>query len=158
MALHRLQTRPSTPTNGLSLDSKPLATLPGLHRTVVQQSVYPLSTRIEVQLCRFRRKPLPCPLRNFKSCTTGIEQKLDPGDPSDRNVYEMTEKELKEIAVGMLPTDLDHALIALDNDPVIQEVLGEHSYANFRLVKQKEWDSYRITVHPWEIDRHRKMF
>ncbi|REB07399.1 type I glutamate--ammonia ligase [Sporosarcina sp. BI001-red] len=117
-----------------------------------------LSTRIEVRSVDSVANPYLALSAILKAGLSGIEQKLDPGEPCDCNIYEMKAHELNELGIETLPTDLDHALIALDKDPVMQEALGTHIYTNFRKVKQKEWDSYRITVHPWEIEQYRRMY
>ncbi len=44
----------------------------------------------------------------------GIENEIDPGEPLDRDIYEMTQVELDETA--KTPTDLEEALDALDED------------------------------------------
>ena len=44
----------------------------------------------------------------------GIENKIDPGEPLDRDIYAMTEAELAEIP--STPGSLDEALIALERD------------------------------------------
>lgn len=117
-----------------------------------------LSTRIEVRSVDSVANPYLALAAILKAGLSGIEQNLTPGDPCDYNIYDMSARELEELGIETLPTDLDHALLALDKDPVMQEALGNHIYTNFREVKQKEWDSYRITVHPWEIDKYRRMY
>lgn len=117
-----------------------------------------LSTRIEVRSVDSVANPYLALAAILKAGLSGIEQNLTPGDPCDYNIYEMSAHELDELGIETLPTDLDHALLALDKDPVMQEALGNHIYTNFRDVKQKEWDSYRITVHPWEIEQYRRMY
>lgn len=117
-----------------------------------------LSTRIEVRSVDSVANPYLALAAILKAGLSGIEQNLTPGDPCDNNIYEMSAHELDELGIEILPTDLDHALLALDKDPVMQEALGNHIYKNFRDVKQKEWDSYRITVHPWEIEQYRRMY
>ncbi|VDG98699.1 Glutamine synthetase [Lysinibacillus sphaericus] len=117
-----------------------------------------LSTRIEVRSVDSVANPYLALAAILKAGLSGIEQNLTPGDPCDYNIYEMSAHELDELGIETLPTDLDHALLALDKDPVMQEALGNHIYTNFREVKQKEWDSYRITVHPWEIEQYRRMY
>ncbi|GAC1446132.1 MAG: type I glutamate--ammonia ligase [Pyrinomonadaceae bacterium] len=44
----------------------------------------------------------------------GIENKIEPGEPLDKDIYELSEKELKKIP--SLPGSLDEALIALEKD------------------------------------------
>lgn len=44
----------------------------------------------------------------------GIENKIEPGEPLDRNIYEMTEKELETIP--KVPVGLDESIKALEED------------------------------------------
>ncbi len=117
-----------------------------------------LSTRIEVRSVDSVANPYLALAAILKSGLDGIQRDLDPGKPCDRNIYEMNAAELENEGIVTLPTDLDHALLALGEDSIIQEALGTHIYANYKEAKQREWDSYRITVHPWEIERYMKMY
>ncbi|WJY28344.1 MULTISPECIES: type I glutamate--ammonia ligase [Sporosarcina] len=117
-----------------------------------------LSTRIEVRSVDSVANPYLALAAILKAGLDGIRRQLDPGAPCDRNIYEMNAGELKQAGIVTLPTDLDHALLALEADPVMQEALGSHIYANYKAAKQAEWDSYRITVHPWELDRYMKIY
>lgn len=117
-----------------------------------------LSTRIEVRSVDSVANPYLALAAILKSGLDGIHRDLDPGKPCDRNIYEMNTAELESEGIVTLPTDLDHALLALGEDAVVQEALGSHIYANYKEAKKREWDSYRITVHPWEIDRYMKVY
>ncbi|REB07496.1 type I glutamate--ammonia ligase [Sporosarcina sp. BI001-red] len=117
-----------------------------------------LSTRIEVRSVDSVANPYLALAAILKSGLDGIQRDLDPGHPCDRNIYEMNAMELENEGIVTLPTDLDHALLALGEDTIIQEALGSHIYANYKEAKQREWDSYRITVHAWEIERYMKMY
>ncbi|MDV6377795.1 type I glutamate--ammonia ligase [Sporosarcina sp. GW1-11] len=117
-----------------------------------------LSTRVEVRSVDSSANPYLAMAAILKAGLDGIKRELNPPAPVDRNIYEMKASELAENGIETLPTDLDHALIALSEDTVIQDALGAHIFANFSEAKHQEWESYRITVHPWEIDRYMKMY
>lgn len=117
-----------------------------------------MSTRVEVRSVDSSANPYLALAVILKAGLDGIKRKLTPSAPVDRNIYEMKADELAENDIGILPTDLDHALIALSEDLIIQDALGSHIYANFNEAKQQEWESYRITVHPWELERYMKMY
>ena len=40
----------------------------------------------------------------------GIDRKLDPGEPTNVNLYELTEAQLREKKIGLLPQNLLEAL------------------------------------------------
>ncbi len=117
-----------------------------------------ISTRIEVRSVDSAANPYLAMAAILKAGLDGIKRKLEPPKPVDRNIYEMKPSELQELGIGTLPTDLDHALIGLSKDEVIQEALGNHIFMNFMAEKKLEWENYRITVHPWEIERYMKMY
>lgn len=75
----------------------------------------------------------------------GIEQQLDPGEPQNRNAYELGGS-LREQRKQLLPRTLLHALEAFDDDPLVEEVFGEFKQI-YLTQKLREWDStfYRIT-------------
>ncbi|HJF34366.1 MAG TPA: type I glutamate--ammonia ligase [Sporosarcina psychrophila] len=117
-----------------------------------------LSTRIEVRSVDSAANPYLAMAAILKAGLDGIKRELEPPMPVDRNIYEMKPSELQELEIGTLPTDLDHALIALGKDEIIQEALGKHIYTNFMAEKKLEWENYRINVHPWEIERYMKIY
>lgn len=85
----------------------------------------------------------------------GIEKQLTP-PPNVNNidVYHFTPAELQERGIAVLPGTLEEALLELDRDEVIRNVLGEHSYGDYVRIKMDEWDSYRIRVSQWELEQY----
>ena len=82
----------------------------------------------------------------------GIKHKIDPGQPFDRDLTHMSEKELAQIP--MLPTSLTKALDALERD---HEFLLEGGVFTTDLIeswialKRKDVEQIRIRPHPWEF-------
>ena len=90
----------------------------------------------------------------FAAGLDGIDKKLNPGDAIDQNIYDMGLEERRRRGVASLPGNLDEALIELQNDPLILDVLGEHVAKRFIEAKQMEQDEFRRQVHPWELERY----
>lgn len=88
----------------------------------------------------------------------GIHNKITPSDPVNLNIYTMTDEVKAEHKIESLPGTLYEAITALDNDPVIQEALGQHIYDRFREGRMKEWLDYRIQVHDWEVKQYLARF
>ncbi|NLZ94112.1 MAG: type I glutamate--ammonia ligase [Firmicutes bacterium] len=84
----------------------------------------------------------------------GIINKIEPPEPVDLNIYDMTKQERKKIGIDCLPSDLGEALHELSQNEVIKETLGEHIYSRFMEAKSIEWDRYRKQVHKWELDNY----
>jgi glutamine synthetase len=84
----------------------------------------------------------------------GIQNRLDPPPPVDKNIYNMSVRERRRHKIAELPSSLNQALIQLKKDKVTQEALGDHIYKQFLQAKQLEWSNYIQQVHSWEIDSY----
>ena len=84
----------------------------------------------------------------------GIRNKIDPGPPVNKNVFEMSHREKRRLRIDDLPGDLGEAVRALKKDPLIREALGSHILAHFVRAKEEAWREYIAAVHPWELERY----
>jgi glutamine synthetase len=66
----------------------------------------------------------------------------------------MTSTERGQNGIETLPGDLHQAHSALLADDLICNALGPHVVEALTSVAEAEWDAYRTTVHPWELDRY----
>ena len=90
----------------------------------------------------------------LKAGLEGIKQKLEPGAPTDMNIYAMTEEELAKHNIKSLPRNLLEAVEKFEKSELMKEALGEHIFNHFVHVKKTEWNIYNEKVHQWEIDRY----
>ena len=81
----------------------------------------------------------------------GIERKLEPGAPEERNIYEAISagKDVKKI-----PMTLGEALDALEADDVVQKALPGDMYRVFMHYKRDEWERYCATVTDWDVKEY----
>jgi glutamine synthetase len=84
----------------------------------------------------------------------GVENQMDPGEPTTLNLFHLNDEERKKHGIESLPGSLKEALDNLETDSVIKDALGEHVYQDFMRLGRAEWDAYRISVHDWEITRY----
>ncbi len=84
----------------------------------------------------------------------GITRGLTPPPAVNRNIFKMTEAEMAENSVTSLPGNLYDALQLYKADPLVRETLGDHIFKSYYEFKRKEWDAYRVAVHPWEINEY----
>ncbi len=84
----------------------------------------------------------------------GIRQKITPPESVDDNLRAFTDNELKEKGIERLPRTLQEAVDALEADPYICSVLGEHVTNRFISAKKEEWEEYQESVSQWELDRY----
>jgi glutamine synthetase len=81
----------------------------------------------------------------------GIRLGLDPGDPVEELTYDW-----KTAASGgvRLPRNLQEAIDAFSEDPLVQEVFPAEFVAAYTEMKQTEWDDYHREVSDWERSKY----
>ena len=81
----------------------------------------------------------------------GIERKLSPGEPEERNIYEAMSagKDVKKI-----PMTLGDALDALEADEVVKKALPDEMYRVFMHYKRDEWERHCATVTDWDVSEY----
>ncbi|MGD9027881.1 MAG: glutamine synthetase [Methyloceanibacter sp.] len=81
----------------------------------------------------------------------GIENKLDPGEPEERNIYEAIKagKDVKR-----LPMNLGEALQALEDDKVVQRGMPGEMYRLYSEYKRDEWERFNHTVTEWDLETY----
>ena len=84
----------------------------------------------------------------------GMKNKIDPGDPTELDVFELNSGDLDKLGIETLPSSLWEAYHALEEDEVVKASMGEHVYSKFMELKKKEWDDYRIQVFQYELERY----
>lgn len=113
-----------------------------------------LSTRIEVRSVDPAANPYMAMSVMLAAGLDGVENKLEPPKPVDRNIYVMDKEERVANGVQDLPATLYDALQELKSDDVIKGALGEHLLEHFIESKEIEWDMFRTQVHPWEREQY----
>lgn len=88
----------------------------------------------------------------------GIEHDLDPDEPNNVNMYELSEGELSARGIKSLPRTLLEAIEAFDGDPLAAEVCGTDLFKSYAELKQREWWSYHNTISEWELDTYLTKF
>ncbi len=88
----------------------------------------------------------------------GIDRKLDPGEPLNINLYELTPEQIQARGIGLLPQSLSAALDALAADKVVQQGIGSELAEEFIRLKRMEWIEYSRHVGEWETQRYLEMF
>lgn len=84
----------------------------------------------------------------------GIKNQLEAPEPIGMNFSSMSEEEITEAGYLSMPRDLHEACEALDEDPFIKKVLGEHVVDKYREAKKREWAEYTRQVSEWEINEY----
>ncbi|TCK21795.1 type III glutamate--ammonia ligase [Pseudonocardia endophytica] len=88
----------------------------------------------------------------------GIDGGMDPGAPTDDNLFELPTDEVRRRGIRQLPSTLERAVEELVDDDVLRAALGKVSGGDFidyfATVKQREFDEYHSVVSDWEIQRY----
>ncbi len=88
----------------------------------------------------------------------GIQNKSDPGKPMDRDLYSMTEDDMKEAGIRRLPRNLAEATGYLSQDPLMKQVLGPTMLKSYVAYKVDEWERYHQTVTDWEVREYLRLY
>jgi glutamine synthetase len=86
-----------------------------------------------------------------------MKNQIDPGDPVNENLYEMSAAELRSRGIETLPQNLNEAIDALEADRVIMDALGPVAQT-FVDLKRMEWVEYMRHVSDWEIKTYLEFF
>jgi glutamine synthetase len=113
-----------------------------------------MGTRIEVRMPDPSCNPYLGFTVMLASGLDGVKNRMDPGEPVDKNVFKMSEREKRRLRIDQLPANLSEALDNLEKDDVVTESLGEHILAHFLEAKRGEWAEYISRVQPWEIEKY----
>ena len=82
----------------------------------------------------------------------GIQNRIDPGDPLDKNLYDLPPEELAK--VPQAPDSLQGAIEALEADHEFLlkgDVFTRDFIENWCEMKRKEYDALRLRPHPYEF-------
>ncbi|MFX1380311.1 MAG: type I glutamate--ammonia ligase [Promethearchaeota archaeon] len=83
-----------------------------------------------------------------------ISEDIEISEPTDRNVYHLSSKEMEKEGIISLPGSLHEALIEFKNSELMKEVFGETAFKNYYYAKLEEYDAYRVVVSEWERNRY----
>ena len=84
----------------------------------------------------------------------GIAQGLTPPPEIPGNIYAMDQETRKAFGIEALPRNLEEALVEMERDPVVMDVLGPHVAQHYLNGKQKEWEEYQTRVSSWELEKY----
>jgi len=88
----------------------------------------------------------------------GITSQIEPGPPTDRDLYSMTDEEFKELGIRRLPRNLMIATEALSKDGLAEEVMGTVMRNSYLAYKSDEWERYHQAVTDWEVQEYLRLY
>lgn len=97
----------------------------------------------------------------FEAGLDGIKKKIDPGDPTETNIYHLTNEERKKLDVQTLPSSLKEALEEWKSDNICIDTIGKELAEEYIELKMQEWQEYeqhspqdKNDVTSWEIQKY----
>ncbi|MHB8466253.1 MAG: glutamate--ammonia ligase, partial [Acidimicrobiales bacterium] len=81
----------------------------------------------------------------------GVRLGLDPGEPVEEQTYDWTSAPDKSVR---LPRNLQEAVDAFVDDPLVHEVFPAPFVSAYAEMKQTEWDDYHREVSAWERSKY----
>lgn len=112
------------------------------------------STRVELRMPDPACNPYLALAVMIAAGLDGIERKLDPGEPVNKNINTMSHRERRRLRIDDLPGDLGEAVAMMRKDRVVRKALGDHIFGHLVHAQLTDWEQYRARVHPWEVDRY----
>lgn len=82
----------------------------------------------------------------------GIRRELQVPEATEENIYLLEKPNYS--SYPLLPTSLNQALRAMEEDEVVRNALGAHTHEVFINAKRLEWEDYRLEVTDWELDKY----
>ncbi|MDZ4277945.1 MAG: glutamine synthetase family protein [Dehalococcoidia bacterium] len=84
----------------------------------------------------------------------GIEHEYPLPEPTEENVFEMTEDERRARGIELLPDSLHDAIEAAEESELLRTCLGDHVFESLLKNKKIEWAAYRAHVTDFERERY----
>ncbi|KJS15358.1 MAG: glutamine synthetase [Peptococcaceae bacterium BRH_c4b] len=117
-----------------------------------------LSTRVELRCPDPSCNPYLAIATMLRCGLDGIKNKIQPPEPCEKNIYHMDSSERKDLGIDSLPSSLYEAMQELSANEIVKSALGPHIFEKFIEAKTKEWDSFRVQVHSWEVEEYLSKF
>jgi glutamine synthetase len=117
-----------------------------------------LSTRTEIRCPDPTCNPYLALAMMLNCGLDGVKNDLTPPEAVNKDIYEMSPAQMAEEGITVLPSDLKEAVEEMKANPISKDTLGPHIYEKYIEAKEKEWDSYRIAVTDWELEKYLSIY
>jgi glutamine synthetase len=113
-----------------------------------------MSTRLELRCPDPSCNPYLALAAILSAGIDGIENKVEPPQPTNKNIFQMTDAQRKKDGIKSLPGSLKEAIDEMGKSKLVKNVLGEHIFGKYIEAKNEEWDDYSKRVTKWELDQY----
>ena len=112
------------------------------------------STRIELRSADPAANPYLAIALCLEAGLDGIEKKMTPPESVDKNIFQMSQREIKRTGIKSLPVNMYDAIQKAEKDKFVKDVLGDHLFNKYIGAKKGEWDDYNRRVTNWEVENY----
>jgi len=112
------------------------------------------STRVELRCPDPATNPYLALALVLTAGLDGIKNRIEPREPVNLNIYDMTEEDRIKSGIDSLPANLKEAVDEMEKSQLVKETLGDHIFEKYITAKRKEWNDYATRVTPWEIGQY----
>lgn len=84
----------------------------------------------------------------------GMKKEMQPPAGAKQNIFALSEEERNLAHIDTLPGDLITANKYFMEDELLCNLFGKHVVSGIDDLARIEWDSFRTTVHPWEVEQY----
>ena len=94
----------------------------------------------------------------ISAAVDGIQNKTDPGKPSDFDLYALKAEDMKKLGIRRLPRNLLQATEALQKNKIAEKVMGKVMLNSYVQYKNDEWERYHQAVTDWEVKEYLRLY
>ena len=94
----------------------------------------------------------------ISAAVDGINKKIDPGKPSDIDLYSLSDQDFKKLGIRRLPRNLLQAVEALQKNELAEKVIGKVMLDSYVKYKNDEWERYHQAVTDWEVKEYLRLY
>ncbi len=113
-----------------------------------------VATRIEYRVADPACNPYLAFAAMLAAGLAGIEGEYPLPEPTEENVFEMSEEDRRERGIEVVPGTLHEAIQAAEESELLRTCLGDHVFESLIKNKKIEWNDYRMHVTDFELDRY----
>ena len=109
------------------------------------------SARVEIRSLDSSVNPYLAYALILNAGLSGIEKGMELPDPTEDDVWSLTDKQREALGILPLPNSLDAAVRAMETSELVADTLGEHVFDFVLRNKRAEWAEYSRQVTPLEL-------
>ena len=111
-----------------------------------------MSTRIELRCPDPACNPYLAFAVMLAAGLKGIDEKLTLRDPTEENIYVMTQEQREARGIDMLPGNLSEAIAVARKSSLLRDTLGSETFEKLLRNKTAVWNDYRSIITPYEME------